>query len=44
MKEKMFALGVRVTPGPPEAFQAEIKKDYDRFGPVIKAAGITVEQ
>jgi len=44
MKEKMFALGVRVTPGPPEAFQSEIKKDYDRFGPVIKAAGITVEQ
>jgi tripartite-type tricarboxylate transporter receptor subunit TctC len=44
MKEKMAALGVRVTPGSPEAFQAEIKRDYDRFGPVIKAAGITVEQ
>ena len=43
MKEKMFALGVRVTPGPPEAFAAEIKKDYDRFGPLIKAAGIKVE-
>jgi len=43
MKEKMFALGVRVTPGPPEAFAAEIKKDYDRFGPLIKSAGIKVE-
>lgn len=43
MKDKMFALGVRVTPGPPEAFQAEIKKDYDRFGPLIKSAGIKVE-
>jgi len=43
MKDKMFALGVRVTPGPPEAFQAEIRKDYDRFGPLIKSAGIKVE-
>jgi len=43
MKEKMFALGVRVTPGPPEAFRDEIKRDYDRFGPLIKAARITVE-
>jgi tripartite-type tricarboxylate transporter receptor subunit TctC len=43
MKDKMFALGVRVQPGPPEAFAAEIKKDYDRFGPLIKSAGIRVE-
>ncbi len=43
MKEKMFALGVRVTPGPPSAFQDEIKRDYDRFGPLIKSAGIKVE-
>ena len=38
-----MALGVRVTPGSPEAFRDEIKRDYDRFGPVIKAAGIKVE-
>ena len=43
MKDKMMALGVRVGPGSPEAFRDEIKRDYDRFGPVIKAAGITVE-
>ncbi|MFO1312791.1 MAG: tripartite tricarboxylate transporter substrate binding protein [Burkholderiales bacterium] len=43
MKDKMMALGVRVTPGTPEAFRDEIRRDYDRFGPVIKAAGITVE-
>ena len=43
MREKMFALGVRVTPGPPEAFRDEIKRDYDRFGPLIKSAGIKVE-
>jgi tripartite-type tricarboxylate transporter receptor subunit TctC len=43
VREKMFALGVRVTPGPPEAFRDEIKRDYDRFGPLIKSAGIKVD-
>jgi hypothetical protein len=43
MKDKMFALGVMVTPGTPEAFRDEIRKDYERFGPVIKAAGIKVD-
>jgi tripartite-type tricarboxylate transporter receptor subunit TctC len=43
MKDKMFALGVMVTPGSPEAFASEIKRDYDRFGPLIKSAGIKVE-
>jgi len=43
MRDKMFALGVRVTPGPPDAFRDEIKRDYDRFGPLIKSAGIKVE-
>ena len=40
MKDKMFSLGVSVTPGSPEAFRDEIKRDYDRFGPLIKSAGI----
>ena len=43
MKDKMFALGVMVTPGTPEAFRDEVRKDYERFGPVIKAAGIRVD-
>jgi tripartite-type tricarboxylate transporter receptor subunit TctC len=43
MRGKMFALGVRVTPGPPEAARDEIKRDYDRFGPLIKSAGIKVK-
>jgi tripartite-type tricarboxylate transporter receptor subunit TctC len=43
VREKMFALGVLVTPGPPEAFRDEIKRDYDRFGPLIKSAGIKVD-
>ena len=41
--EKLFALGVRVKPGTPENFREEIKRDLERNGPIIKAAGITVE-
>ena len=43
LKDKMFALGVMVSPGTPEAFRDEIKRDYDRFGPLIRKAGIKVE-
>jgi tripartite-type tricarboxylate transporter receptor subunit TctC len=41
--EKLFALGVRVTPGTPDKFRDEIRSDLDRNGPTIKAAGIKVE-
>jgi tripartite-type tricarboxylate transporter receptor subunit TctC len=43
LKDKMFALGVMVSAGTPEAFADEIKRDYDRFGPLIRKAGIKVE-
>jgi tripartite-type tricarboxylate transporter receptor subunit TctC len=43
LKDRMFALGVMVAPGTPEAFRDEIKRDYDRFGPLIRKAGIKVE-
>lgn len=43
LKDKMFELGVRVTPDSPDGFRDLIRRDYDRNGPVIKAAGITVE-
>jgi hypothetical protein len=43
MKDQMFGLGVRVTPGAPSVFADEIKRDYDRFGPLIKSAGIKVD-
>lgn len=41
--EKLGGLGVRVTPGTPDQFRDEIRRDLDRNGPIIKAAGITVE-
>ena len=43
LREKLEALGVRVTPGTPEAFSNLIRSDLERNGPVIKAAGIVVE-
>ena len=43
LKEKLFALGVLTTPGTPESFRDEIRREMDRNGPLIKAAGIKVE-
>ncbi|HVF63113.1 MAG TPA: tripartite tricarboxylate transporter substrate-binding protein, partial [Casimicrobiaceae bacterium] len=43
LKEKLFALGVLTTPGTPEDFMNEIRREMDRNGPLIKAAGIKVE-
>lgn len=43
LREKINALGVRITPGTPEAFAAEIKHDLERNGPVVKAAGIKMD-
>ena len=43
MKEKLAALGVRVTPGSPDDFRDEIRRDLERNGPIIKSAKITVE-
>jgi tripartite-type tricarboxylate transporter receptor subunit TctC len=43
VRDKLNALGVRVTPGSPEDFRNEIGRDLDRNGPIIKSAGITVD-
>ena len=43
LREKLGALGVGVTPGTPENFRDEIRRDLDRNGPIIKSAGIKVE-
>jgi hypothetical protein len=31
------------TPGTPEKFGEEIRRDLNRYGPVVKAAGIKAE-
>ena len=43
MRDKLASLGVRVTPGSPDDFRDEIRRDLDRNGPVIKSAKITVD-
>ena len=40
VKAKLDTLGIETTPGTPEQFAREIKADFDRYGVVIKAAGI----
>jgi len=42
MKEAMNAQGAEPIGGTPEAFAATIKADYDKWGEVVKAAGVQV--
>ena len=43
VKSKLDTLGIEATPGTPEQFAREIKADFDRYGVVIKAAGIKAD-
>jgi tripartite-type tricarboxylate transporter receptor subunit TctC len=43
LRDRLAALGVNATPGTPEAFRDEIKRDLEMNGPIIKAAGIKSE-
>ncbi len=43
VKERLAALGASPDGGSPEAFAALIRSDHDKWGPVIKAAGIRSE-
>jgi tripartite-type tricarboxylate transporter receptor subunit TctC len=39
-KERLLVMGIAATPGSAEKFAEQIKQDLQRFGPVVKAAGI----
>jgi len=41
--EKLLTLGITAEPGTPEAYAAQIKRDYAKNGKVIKAAGIKAD-
>ena len=43
LSTKVAALGVRATPGSADNFRDQIKRDLDRNGPLIKAAGIAMQ-
>ena len=43
VRERLGGLGISATPGTPESFSEEIKRDLSRYGAVVKAAGIKAE-
>eukprot|EP01037_Dinobryon_pediforme_P002799 gene2799-2842_t len=40
---KLRVMGIEPTPGTAEQYRDEIKRDLDRYGAVVKAAGISIE-
>jgi tripartite-type tricarboxylate transporter receptor subunit TctC len=43
VRDKLRVLGIEPSPGSAAQFGEEIRRDLGRYGPVVKAAGITVE-
>ncbi len=43
VRERLNNLGIAATPGTPEKFGEDIRRDLNRYGPVVKAAGIKAE-
>lgn len=43
VRERLNNLGIAATPGTPEKFGDDIRRDLGRYGPVVKAAGIKAE-
>jgi tripartite-type tricarboxylate transporter receptor subunit TctC len=43
VRERLRILGIDATPGSAEQFREEMRRDLARYGPVVKAAGISVE-
>lgn len=43
VRERLNNLGIAATPGTPEKFGDDIRRDLNRYGPVVKAAGIKAE-
>lgn len=43
VRERLNALGIGATPGTPEKFGDELRRDLARYGPVVRAAGIKAE-
>ena len=43
IRERLAVLGIDPSPGTPEQFLEDMRRDLARYGPVVKAAGIKVE-
>jgi tripartite-type tricarboxylate transporter receptor subunit TctC len=40
---KLEELGITATPGTPEQFGEQMRRDLDKYGKVVKAAGIKAD-
>ena len=43
VRQRLENSGLQVTGGPPEDFAAILKRDYDKYGAALRAAGVTPE-
>jgi tripartite-type tricarboxylate transporter receptor subunit TctC len=43
IRERLAVLGIDPSPGTPEQFLEDMRRDLTKYGPVVRAAGITVE-
>jgi tripartite-type tricarboxylate transporter receptor subunit TctC len=43
VKQRMENSGLQITGGPPEDFAAILKRDYDKYGAALRAAGVKPE-
>ena len=43
VKQRMDNSGLQITGGPPEDFAAILKRDYDKYGTALRAAGVRPE-
>ena len=43
VREKLRVMGIEPAPGTPEQYRDEIRRDLDRYGAVVKSAGISVD-
>jgi tripartite-type tricarboxylate transporter receptor subunit TctC len=43
VREKLMVMGIEATPGSPEDFGEQMRKDLERYAEVVKAAGIRIE-
>lgn len=43
VRQRLTTSGLQITGGPPEAFEAILRRDYEKYGSVLRAAGVKPE-
>jgi tripartite-type tricarboxylate transporter receptor subunit TctC len=44
VRERLATLGIEATPGSAEQFREQMQRDLAAYGPIVKSAGIKVDQ